>query len=161
MIRELRKKRDELQAERAAIETKLAAVSTVIDMFEGRDVSGGQEALTSETSGNELQMSEILESSSPTKTPEGKEASANGHPKKLSISQEVREAVQELEGQFKTQDIVQRIKDKYPWAEVTPTPVSTALGRMVKRKEGIRVAKEGEAWEPNIYEKLGENPMRR
>lgn len=161
MIQELRKKRDELQAERGAIDAKLAAISTVIDMFEGMDESGDRKALTSRTSRNEHQMSGVPESSSPTKTegrsqtsPESEGSSTNGHPKKLSIAQEVREAVLEFEGQFKTQDVVHRIKTKHPQAEVTPTPVSTALGRMVHRKEGIRVAREGEAWEPNIYERV-------
>lgn len=174
MIQELRRKRDELQAERASIDEKAAAITTVIDMFEGKGERGGQEALTSGTSGNELQMSEILESSSPTKpesrsstSSESEGASADGHPEKLSIAQEVRKAVLEFEGQFKTQDVVQRIQAKHPWAEVTPTPVSTALGRMVKRKEGIRVVREGEAWEPNIYERylrdnaVEENPVSR
>jgi len=161
MIRELRVKRGELQTERAAIDAKLTAISTVIDMFEGKDESGDQEALTSRTSGNELQMSGILESPPPTK-PEGKSStssenevsSANGRPKKVSITQEVREAAPEFEGQFKSQDVVRRIMSKYPGAEVNPTAVSTALGRMVNRKESIRVAREGEAWEPNIYERI-------
>lgn len=165
MIRELRGKREELQAERKVIDAKLAAINTVIDIFEGKGGGINQEALTSETSGDELQMSEIIESSPPTKPkrrsltpPESEGSSANGHSEKIAITQEVREAVQELEGEFKTQDVVERIKAKYPWAEIKPTPVSTALGRMVKRKEGIRVVREGEGWEPNIYERYLPDP---
>lgn len=161
MIRELRNKIVELQAERTAIDAKVAAISTVIDLFEAKEEMENREALTPATLGNKPQMSKTPESSSPTQ-PEGKSLSlsegevstANGHPEKISITQEVREVVQELEGRFKSQDVVQRIKAKYPWAEVPPTPVSTALGRMVKRGESIRVAKEGEGWEPNIYEKV-------
>ncbi len=172
MIRELRSKRVELQAERAAIDAKVAAITTVIDMFEGKEEIRNQEASIPETSGNKPQISKTPESSSPIKpkgrslpVSESEESAANGQPKKIAITREVREVVQEFEGQFKSQDVVQRIKAKYPWAEVPPTPVSTALGRMVKREEGIRVAKEGEGWEPNIYERVSrdnsaqENPI--
>ena len=152
MIQELKRKREELQAERTAIDAKLEAVDTVIGMFGGRDNERRQETSISETSGNELQVEETLEPSSGSN-----ESSVNGHSEKIAFAQEVREAVQKLEGEFKTQDIVQIIKAKYPRAEVNPTPVSTALGRMVKRKEGIRVAKEGEGWEPNIYERISDD----
>jgi hypothetical protein len=143
MIQELRKKRDALLAERAMLEERLAAINTVIDMFEGGHKERGQEPLTLGVSENESSP-EVAESS-------------NGHSKKISITQEVREAVREYEGEFKTQDIVKIIKAKHPETEISPTPVSTALGRMVRRDEGIRVVREGEGWEPNIYERVVSN----
>lgn len=153
MIRELRRKREELQAERAEIDQKLTAINTVIDMFEGNGEGVKQETLPSEVPVNEVQTSE-----SPKPSLGIAESSVNGHPQKIAITEEVRKAVQEFDGRFTTQDVVQRIRAKYPQAEVKPTPVSTALGRMVRRKESIRVVREGEAWEPNIYERFAPDP---
>src|SRR5215212_5449968 len=83
MIRELRKKSDELQAERSVIDEKLAAVNKVIEMFEDSGKGRNPEATVSGVSGRRSEISEILRPPSDRKGP----SSANGRPQKIPITQ--------------------------------------------------------------------------
>ncbi len=82
----------------------------------------------------------------------GKSLSTNDRSEKINLAQEVREAVHETEGRFTQQSITQRVRGKYPNADVRAPSVSNTLARLVKRGSVKRVRK-GLGSEPNIYRK--------
>lgn len=70
--------------------------------------------------------------------------------KKLRITQEIRKAAQAFEGEYTQHDVVERIRDEYPSAEVRSQTVSSALWRMAKNGTIVKV-RSGYGSEPNTY----------
>lgn len=71
---------------------------------------------------------------------------------KIRITDEVRSALEEIEGNFTQQSVTALIASKNPHAEVKPAAVANVLARMAKRKS-IKVVRKGYGSAPNVYHK--------
>ncbi len=77
---------------------------------------------------------------------------SNGGTEKIRITEEVRNALDELDGNFTQQSVTSLVASRNPHAEVKPVAVSSVLARMTKRKT-IKVVRKGYGSAPNIYRK--------
>lgn len=77
---------------------------------------------------------------------------SNGGSEKIRITEEVRNALDELDGNFTQQSITSLVASRNPHAEVKPAAVSSVLARMTKRRT-IKVVRKGYGSAPNIYRK--------
>lgn len=144
-------KRARAEEERASADSDVSAIDRVLKLL-GVSVD--------ELQSGEAEIGEVPKSlpvaredvSSPSQGVE-RPVSRNGHPK-IRITQEIRSAVQEFDGEFTQQDVLRRIKDKYPFAEIRPATVSSALWRMANQTGVIEKVREGYGSEPNTYQRV-------
>lgn len=87
-----------------------------------------------------------------------KPPATNGHPRKIGVMREVREAVKEIEGEFTQREITQRLFEKYPDASINPAVVVNSLAKMVEREEGIVLWERGSGSAPNVFKKVEDVP---
>ncbi len=118
---------------------------------------------------NELQANEAEIGEAPENLPAPRESTSSplreikqpSFPKrrsqKIRITQEIRKAVQAFEGEFTQNDVVRRIRDEYPFAEVRPQTVSSTLWRMANREGTIEKVREGYGSQPNTYRKISDD----
>lgn len=159
-LKELRRKTAEKMAR---VEKELAALAKDAEALDRALELLGENS--KEFQGHEAQVSEALEFPRVTRdndSPPWREAvrhiSSNGRSEKIRVTQEVRNAVQEFEGEFTQQDVVARIKNKYPFAEVRPPTVSSTLWRMADSGK-IEKVREGYGSEPNVYRRIPDHDL--
>ncbi|MGF1472139.1 MAG: hypothetical protein ACFB50_10415 [Rubrobacteraceae bacterium] len=134
---------------RARAEKELEALDIVWTLINKSDEEHNEERLFSEFRDSHISRSSAV-SSSREPSPE----KADGHSRRIRITEEVREALSKIRGEFTKQDVLDLIAEKHPNTEVHGGSVSNALARMVKREEGVEVVEEGYGSAPNIYRKI-------
>lgn len=77
---------------------------------------------------------------------------SNDGTEKIRITDEVRNALDEHDGNFTQAILTSLIDSRNPHAEVKPAAVSSVLARMTKRKT-IKVVRKGYGSAPNVYRK--------
>lgn len=150
-ITRLRETRRKSMEERARADSDIAAIDRVLSLLGVRN----DELQDSGTKTNEISESlPIARESVPSALQRiEKPTLPNNRSKKIRITQEIRAAVQEFQGEFTQHDVVEWIKDKHPSAQVRSATVSSALWRMAKQGV-IKRVREGYGSEPNTYRRV-------
>lgn len=144
MARELQELRHDIKAD---AERKLAAVDLLLKHLDQGDDGESQESLLSHL------VSGVSQSSpAPRAYGGGESSSLNGGPGTINVAQEVREAIDQIKGSFKQQDISHIITMKYPNVEIRGATVSNTIGRLMKRGY-IRRVRKSHGSLPSIYRK--------
>jgi F0F1-type ATP synthase membrane subunit b/b' len=102
--------------------------------------------------------------SSMTKERSSTSSRTEGRSKRVRITQEVKKAIGQVDGEFSQQDLSEIIESKYPGTEIHRGSVSNAISRIVTRGDiidGYRVelAEEGAGSDPNVYKKVEVAPV--
>ena len=137
--------------ERARLDSDIASIDRVLELL---GVSGNEfQGSETETGETESLPAARESTSSPLQEVE-RPVSRNGRSKKLRITREIRNAVQEFEGEFSQRDVVRWIQDRYPSAEIRAATVSSTLWRMANQTGVIEKVREGYGSEPNTYQRV-------
>lgn len=142
--REASKKRERAERELAKAEKSLAdaqkdeaALDRTLELL----------GVSKDSRANEVSAGTTLES-------QGTAKNRPPNSRKVKITEEVRNALQEFEGEFTPHDIAAWIEQRHPLIEVRPATVSSTLWRMADRGKDIEKVREGSGSKPNHYRKI-------
>lgn len=155
-INRLLEARRKAMEERARADSDIAAIDRVLPLLGVRN----DELQDSATETNETSesLSVARESVPPPLQGIEKPSPPSGRSKKIRITQEIRRAIQEFQGEFTQHDVVEWIKDKHPSIQVRSATVSSALWRMAKQG-AIEKVQEGYGSDPNTYRRASHDSV--
>ena len=149
---------DELEAKaRARYEEEVRAITLVRSLLNPRSGERSEDLVPLFDLRNSLVHSSPGATISKVRQPDARS-------QRVRITQEVRNAIEEIEGEFTQQTISELIERKYPGLDVHRGSVSNAISRIMERDERIGgrrivLVEEGFGSTPNVYAKVGDGVM--
>jgi hypothetical protein len=144
-------KRDEYISTRRKILEEAQATLDALDRVYAYLKEDGDKATDA---ANLPRVDSLAAGQSPLLLLEGEQAQTvrNGDTEKIRITEEVRSALEDIDGNFTQQSVTALVASRNPHAEVKPSAVASVLGRMTKRKS-VKVVRKGYGSAPNVYHK--------